>query len=164
MNCLNCGAPTQETSGRGRMVCQFCGSLQLLAATDDSIDQVILLEQFGDHDCPGCDQRLTKAILEDSEIEMCHVCHGLLLHREVFHDVVWHRRSLYAGGEEPQQPVSQEELKQIRSCPACSGSMETHAYYGPGNAVIDSCARCDLVWLDVGELTTIERAPGRRTL
>jgi Zn-finger nucleic acid-binding protein len=39
--------------------------------------------------------------------------------------------------------------------------METHPYYGPGNVIIDSCAACDLVWLDFGELTQIVDAPGR---
>ena len=38
--------------------------------------------------------------------------------------------------------------------------METHPYYGPGNVIIDSCARCEFVWLDFGELKQIADAPG----
>jgi hypothetical protein len=39
--------------------------------------------------------------------------------------------------------------------------MATHPYYGPGNVVIDSCASCELVWLDFGELEQIVKAPGK---
>jgi hypothetical protein len=39
--------------------------------------------------------------------------------------------------------------------------METHPYFGPGNVVIDSCAGCELIWLDFGELKQIVAAPGR---
>ena len=39
--------------------------------------------------------------------------------------------------------------------------MDTHPYYGPGNVVIDSCDRCELVWLDFGELKQIVDAPGQ---
>jgi Zn-finger nucleic acid-binding protein len=48
------------------------------------------------------------------------------------------------------------------ACPVCGERMEVHPYYGPGPAVIDSCSRCGLIWLDRGEMTVIETAPGRR--
>jgi Zn-finger nucleic acid-binding protein len=34
-----------------------------------------------------------------------------------------------------------------------------HIYAGPGNAVIDSCERCQVNWLDPGELRRIAVAP-----
>jgi Zn-finger nucleic acid-binding protein len=39
--------------------------------------------------------------------------------------------------------------------------MATHAYQGPGNLVIDTCAPCDLIWLGTGELARTVEAPGR---
>ncbi len=33
--------------------------------------------------------------------------------------------------------------------------MDAHPYYGGGNVVIDTCATCQLVWLDFGELRKI---------
>ena len=33
-------------------------------------------------------------------------------------------------------------------------------YYGPGNIMMDSCAACDVVWLDYGELRQVIDAPG----
>ena len=47
------------------------------------------------------------------------------------------------------------------SCPRCASQLATHPYYGPGNVVIDTCAQCDVVWLDFGELKQIVDAPGR---
>jgi Zn-finger nucleic acid-binding protein len=38
--------------------------------------------------------------------------------------------------------------------------MDTHYYAGGGNVVIDDCSRCELNWLDAGELMSIVRAPG----
>ncbi|GEM_PF-2293393 len=37
-----------------------------------------------------------------------------------------------------------------------------HPYYGPGNVVIDSCAECGYIWLDHGELSSVERSAGVR--
>ena len=39
--------------------------------------------------------------------------------------------------------------------------MDVHPYYGPGNIVIDTCSRCDVIWLDFGELKQVTDAPGR---
>jgi hypothetical protein len=39
--------------------------------------------------------------------------------------------------------------------------MDVHPYFGPGNVIIDTCGKCDLVWLDFGELKQIEEAPGQ---
>ncbi len=55
------------------------------------------------------------------------------------------------------------ELKRKLACPTCHESMEVHPYYGAGRAIIDSCATCQLVWIDRGELTGLERSPGRRS-
>ena len=37
--------------------------------------------------------------------------------------------------------------------------METHFYFGGGHAVMSSCERCELHWLDGGVLMQIVRAP-----
>ena len=43
----------------------------------------------------------------------------------------------------------------------CHKPMDTHPYYGGGNAVIDTCPRCQLVWLDAGELTVLGQYQSR---
>jgi Zn-finger nucleic acid-binding protein len=37
--------------------------------------------------------------------------------------------------------------------------MDAHFYGGPGNAVIDSCEECSLIWMDRGVLMRIAHAP-----
>ena len=49
----------------------------------------------------------------------------------------------------------------VEHCEQCRSGMDVHPYYGPGNVVIDSCSRCNLIWLDFGELKQITDAPGR---
>jgi len=53
------------------------------------------------------------------------------------------------------------ELKHVVVCPSCRSQMDVHPYYGPGNVVIDSCRRCDVIWLDFAGLTQITEAGGR---
>jgi Zn-finger nucleic acid-binding protein len=57
-------------------------------------------------------------------------------------------------------PVDRRELHRHLTCPKCRGRFETYPHLGPGNVVIDNCVRCDLIWLDFGELRAIEQAPG----
>ena len=40
--------------------------------------------------------------------------------------------------------------------------MTSHNYGGPGNVVMDTCERCELNWLDPGELRRIALAPDSR--
>jgi TFIIB-like protein len=56
------------------------------------------------------------------------------------------------------QPDWKDLNRKIR-CPQCGKTMDTHAYGGPGNVIIDDCERCSLDWLDYGELDKIVRAP-----
>ncbi|WP_417851148.1 zf-TFIIB domain-containing protein [Thalassoglobus sp.] len=164
MKCQSCGGPLNETAGRGRLVCTYCGTLNVPKAGRLSADRITLLEEFSDHRCPGCEQQLSRAMADEAFVESCSSCQGILFERDVFMSVAWDRRGQFQGAEETPIPIDPAELKERRNCPKCQQLMETHPYYGPGNAVIDSCHRCQLVWLDTGELTAIERAPGQRQL
>jgi hypothetical protein len=75
--------------------------------------------------------------------------------------VIAERRAERTGPPAKPAPLDPEELERHIDCPTCGATMEVHPYYGPGNVVIDSCARCRLIWLDHGEIGAIERAPGR---
>lgn len=59
-------------------------------------------------------------------------------------------------------PLDAEQLKVQRACPSCERVMETHAYAGPGNSVVDTCFPCGVIWFDHGEFTKLVRAPGKR--
>ncbi len=58
------------------------------------------------------------------------------------------------------RPLEERALERELTCPRCHTRLATHPYYGPGNVVVDSCGRCDVIWLDFGELRQILDAPG----
>jgi Zn-finger nucleic acid-binding protein len=100
--------------------------------------------------------------MDGLKVEHCEGCHGVLIQRHLFAMLVRDRRADFRGAEARPIPLDFDQLKLIVDCPGCKQAMEVHPYYGPGNIVIDSCSDCGLVWLDSGEMSRIEVAPGRR--
>jgi hypothetical protein len=58
-------------------------------------------------------------------------------------------------------PPDPHQLDRVLLCPQCARRMDTHYYAGGGNVVIDDCSRCELDWLDAGELMAIASAATR---
>jgi len=56
-------------------------------------------------------------------------------------------------------PRRREPGDRTLACPRCGRPMIDHGYDGPGNVVIDTCERCQVNWLDPGELRRIAMAP-----
>lgn len=105
---------------------------------------------------------MVEASLDSHSVDQCPDCHGILVPADVFADVTRTRRRGYRGPEIAPQPYDPEAFQRVIDCPKCQQKMEVHAHYGAGRAVIDSCSRCHLVWLDNAEMTSIERTPGIR--
>ncbi|WP_010583781.1 TFIIB-type zinc ribbon-containing protein [Schlesneria paludicola] len=162
MNCLNCGAPMELAESRTVLTCDYCRSTRRLNAPSDDLDRVVSLDTPSGIDCPRCDVELVDAAIDGRSVNHCPDCRGILIDAPVFAQVSWSRRVAYRGPEIVPQLIDPEALKQVIDCPKCDQQMEVHPHYGPGRAVIDSCHRCHLVWLDTLELTNIERTPGRR--
>ena len=162
MNCLNCGAPLAGVSRIGVGQCSYCDSRRVLSGGSDGIDGVILLGAPTDLDCPACGDQLVAAIVDSVPCRACPTCFGVSLPQASFGELVATRRADYRGADRPAAPLSPLDLQHQRECPICRETMEVHPYYGPGNTVIDSCSDCRVVWLDAGELSTIEQAPGHR--
>lgn len=101
-------------------------------------------------------------MLDGAAIEYCPHCRGLLVASDVLAVVVRKRRAAFRGPPDDPLPLNAHEFRRRVQCPQCRGAMEVHPDYGPGNSIIDSCQRCRLVWLESGELSAIERAPGLR--
>ena len=161
MNCKNCGGAMELHAARGYFFCRYCGSFHFPEAT--AADGIRLLGQpDAGAPCPACKARLATAILDESHsVQYCANCRGALMSRETFADVVSLRRGWATTPPAEPIPLEREELNRVVNCPRCASRLETHPYYGPGNVVIDSCASCDVVWLDFGELKQIAAAPGR---
>jgi Zn-finger nucleic acid-binding protein len=131
-------------------------------ADQDDVDRVGWSDEFTSFTCPRCEQALVKAALDDHPALACPDCRGVMLANAAFGALVRQRRAAFRGAEFTPRPIDLEQLSDPVSCPGCGRTMEVHPYYGPGNQIIDSCCRCNLVWIDSGELTAIERAPGLR--
>ncbi|QDT39031.1 zf-TFIIB domain-containing protein [Stratiformator vulcanicus] len=162
MNCSNCAAPLEYRSEINGFECRFCGSLQFTGSLEDGPDGIVPLGAATDYNCPrGCGT-LSCGSIDEIKIVYCEECRGIGCDRAAFAHLVQSRRAAWSGGDTIPSPIDRDSLSERRPCPRCALTMEVHPYHGPGNAVIDSCGRCDLVWLDSGEVSAIERAPGRR--
>ncbi len=135
--------------------CEFCGGSAFPKETRDGVRP--LGEPTG-NECPTCKQELCAAAIERISVEHCASCEGVLMARRDFVAVVQTKRALWDGPKVPPRPIDPEEGKREVRCPACKEPMECHPYHGPGHVWIDTCAACDKVWLDRGELTLIERS------
>ena len=141
--------------------CAHCGTFHFLDAPAPEGVQVIE-RPASPRPCPLCDAPLATSVLDEAHVvEHCERCRGLLLARAVFAEAVARRRARETGPPLAPAPIDRRELTRQLGCPGCHAPMDVHPYYGPGNVVIDSCSRCDLIWLDFGELRQITEAPGK---
>jgi Zn-finger nucleic acid-binding protein len=162
MNCRNCGAPMELYERRRYYFCKHCGTFHFIEnpAAEDGIR--VLERPSGALPCPLCGAPLATSLLDDEQrVDHCERCRGLLMLRQRFTEAVNRRRARETGPPVSPPPVDPRELQRQLVCPSCREPMNVHPYYGPGNVVIDTCSRCELIWLDFGELKQITEAPGR---
>jgi Zn-finger nucleic acid-binding protein len=160
LNCRNCGAAMELFARRRYYFCRYCGTFDFLEPPET--DGIRVLEMPATPlVCIRCSGKLAIAQLDDSHaVQYCTTCRGALMPRPTFADVVYARRTWATGPPEAPAPLDPSELKRAVKCPSCTSRMSTHPYYGPGNVIIDGCEKCNLVWLDFGELKQIADAPG----
>lgn len=158
MNCENCGAPLKLVPGRDYFFCEHCGSFHF---PDANRDGVRLLGEDTGLACPVCREELVSGSVGEVRVRTCPKCRGILVPQYNLYTIVRYLRAGYPEKDRPPKPLNRSELDRRIICPSCQQPMDTHPYYGPGNVVIDNCARCALVWLDFGELDRILSASGR---
>ena len=161
MNCANCGAAMELADSRRHLRCGHCGSVRFTDSID--ADGVRLLGRTADAPhCPACGVPMNAALLDDRDpVQFCGSCRGVLLPRRSFAATVARRRAWATGPPADPIPIDRGALDRALACPSCRGPLETSPHAGPGNVVLDSCAACDVIWLDYGELRRIVDAPGR---
>jgi len=162
ISCSRCGAPAIPLRAAGASFCVHCGAYHVPDPAQPAPDGVLVREACAGLSCPLCAASLREALVAEAPARWCPRCGGLLCDMASFAHIVKARRAEYAGAESPPQALNPAELVRDVRCPRCRATMETHPYAGPGNVVIDTCAPCGLVWLDSGELTALDRAPGKR--
>ncbi|HEX6975282.1 MAG TPA: zf-TFIIB domain-containing protein [Vicinamibacterales bacterium] len=160
-NCRNCGAPMEPMAHGRYAFCTHCGTFEFPQAPP--VDGVQVIDRPSPSpSCPACAAPLVNSRLDGTvSVRHCEQCRGLLIACADFADVVARRRARASGAPATPVPLDPRELKRQLACPVCHETMDVHPYYGPGNVVIDTCSRCNLVWVDGGELQQITDAPGR---
>lgn len=133
-----------------------------LTEIPESIDRVHPLGETAPAVCPKCHHSMELGEVDDHHVLLCQGCRGILVQSEIFAKVVAERRKNYQGTDSMPQPIDSHQLNHNVDCPGCGQHMSVHPYHGPGAVVIDSCPRCWFTFLDYGELSSIEKAPGRR--
>ncbi|HVK14451.1 MAG TPA: zf-TFIIB domain-containing protein [Gemmataceae bacterium] len=154
MNCANCGAGLQPVGGRDYFRCPYCETFHFPTPTTDGVADLGGGTPFA---CPVCADPLTTAAIHGHDVSYCRTCRGFLCPNDTFGRIVRERRARPSPPARPPVPFDAGELRRKAACPRCRGRMDTHPYHAGGNAVIDTCARCHLVWLDAGELTVLGR-------
>ncbi|MEZ5391674.1 MAG: hypothetical protein R2724_02085 [Bryobacterales bacterium] len=144
-NCTNCGAPLTAVEGKLHMRCLYCSSLWFPPESDEGVKT---LERPANLDCPVCATRLVEGVIEDQPVEFCTKCRGILATTRSFFDIVTQRRMRAQPPFTPAEALDREALSRLIPCPSCHQTMDVHPYHGPGNAIVDTCGDCLLVWLD----------------
>jgi Zn-finger nucleic acid-binding protein len=146
-------------SAKGAYICSHCGS----TAFPDAVDRDgvrVLGPGEKTRLCPACEAPLARAMVDEYQVAHCEGCRGMLMPRRSFAEIVRRRRAWAAGPSVTPIPPDEAEMRRRLECPNCGAPMIVDRYYGAGNIVMDSCAACDLVWLDYGELKQVIDAPG----
>jgi Zn-finger nucleic acid-binding protein len=141
------------------LICDYCGTLHFPDANADGVR--VLGEASSDH-CPICAIPLVEATLASHRILYCERCRGMLILMGRFLAIIQDLRSRREPGVEPPTAPDWNGLQRHINCPHCGGPMDTHAYGGAGNIIIDDCEFCQVNWLDYGEMDRIVRAPDPR--
>jgi len=158
MNCPNCGAPMRLRDDAECFSCEYCKTFHFPTKNEEGVG---LLGQTSELECPVCAARLDHAVIYHHRTLYCTTCCGSLISMLVFVSLVDDLRTQLGGATGIPRPPDPHGLQRRIQCPQCKETMDTHYYGGPGNVIIDDCSRCELNWLDNGELMTIVRAPDR---
>jgi len=155
MKCENCGASLRPDLERGIYACDYCRSEFVPPPESDGV--LVLADTR--HSCPICNHHLFEASLETFPLEYCAHCHGMLVAMDRFIDLV---EALRIRGDRFSRHIerrSSVDADRYLRCPGCGSRMDGHPYGGGGNVNVDSCEKCDVLWLDGGELRRIAGSP-----
>jgi Zn-finger nucleic acid-binding protein len=140
------------------LVCDYCGNIH---AGETSEEGVRVLGENAPSNCPVCSIAMVHAAVDAQRILYCKRCRGMLVRMDIFLSLVEDLRSKRDMAAQIVFPVNAKDLGRSIPCPRCCQDMDSHVYGGGGNAVIGSCERCEVNWLDHGALDRIVRAPDR---
>ncbi|MCK5685703.1 zf-TFIIB domain-containing protein [bacterium] len=115
--------------------------------------------------CPRCNQLLVNGEYADIPLKMCEECDGIILPQPKL------VKFLEAFAEDTLSDVDidmkipeTEIISTPVKCPACNMMMENYGYMGSNDVKIDSCFRCQHLWLDSHDLDVMATLYARANL
>lgn len=145
-------------AGEECFTCSYCGTV---AVPDANAEGIRVLGVPAALNCPVCAGALVHAAASGMRILYCDLCQGMLISIGIFPAIVQDLKAHRETSGYVARPFEPQDLDRHLRCPQCRGIMNTHLYGGGGNIIIDNCEKCDLNWLDHGELDRVVRAPDR---
>jgi len=139
----------------GTLVCDHCGTHEEPPVLVDGVE----LQNETSRMCPDCSTPLSSGRLEGCPLLCCPRCFGMLIGMDRFAAIIDAVRVRETTSVRSALPRRQDPGDRVIDCPSCGRHMLAHLYGGPGNVVIDTCERCQVNWLDPGELRRIAFAP-----
>lgn len=150
-------------AGKDSLVCDYCGNIHVADTNDEGVrvlDETAPAEAIAE--CPLCAVPLVHAAVDGQRILYCRNCHGMLVPMDIFVPLLEDLRSRRESTAEIVLPLDAKGLDRRIHCPQCRQDMDTHVYGGGGNVIISDCERCQVNWLDHGELDRIVRAADKQ--
>src|SRR5579863_4466910 len=134
MTCPSCGAPMRLEANKDYLVCDYCGNVHY---PDPNADGVRVLDEPSPLACPKCAIPLVHAAIGGQRILYCNRCHGMLIGMDVFLAIIEDLRSRREAVSDAARQPDWGDLDHHIRCPQCGETMDTHAYAGGGNVIID---------------------------
>lgn len=106
--------------------------------------------------CPVCNTTLARTEYEGFIVQQCPDCHGhLLTVRRLDSIKRKEEKSIEELKTETTKETGNDSLHKLR-CPKCKQRMQKRFIPDPGAFHVDRCDRCELIWVDGGELARLQ--------
>jgi uncharacterized protein len=102
--------------------------------------------------CERCDDAMQTVFYEGVAIQLCMGCKGIFLSEKKLAMIEASREI-----EIPEDtPHSRRKYEVLRNCPKCESQMKKVKHGKIRKTMIDYCTDCTGIWLDKGELASIQ--------
>jgi Zn-finger nucleic acid-binding protein len=102
--------------------------------------------------CKRCDTDMQTVFYEGVAIQLCMSCKAVFLSKKKL-EIIENSREIDIPEDFP-APRNGPEVR--RECPSCKIPMNKVRYGKIRHTMIDMCGDCNGIWLDKGELTSIQ--------
>lgn len=143
-------------AGGSSLTCDHCKTVVIIHPDDAGI--AFIDKDAAGLNCPVCATPLWNATVGGVPVRACKKCSGTLIPMGALEAIVEALRAANPDQQIP-SPANPADLERKIDCPKCQQRLDVHFYLGGGGAVMGTCERCEMDWLDGGMLMRIVHAP-----